>query len=199
MDALAEHARTSYRAIVYETEGFVDYFRAATPESELEDLTIGSRPARRRAGGGVETLRAIPWVFAWTQTRLMLPSWLGVGEALDAAHEAGAAEELSAMYAQWPFFRSTLDLIEMVLAKADGRIAAHYESVLVPSALHTLGADLRRRLPATSAGRAARRRPQGVAGRQSRPAPIDRRSQPLRRSHQPRASGTAPPAPPVRR
>ena len=85
MDALAEHARTSYRAVVYETEGFVDYFRAATPESELEDLTIGSRPARRREGGGVETLRAIPWVFAWTQTRLMLPSWLGVGEALDAA------------------------------------------------------------------------------------------------------------------
>jgi len=151
MDALAEHARTSYRAVVYETEGFVDYFHAATPESELEDLTIGSRPARRRAGGSVETLRAIPWVFAWTQTRLMLPSWLGVGEALDAAHTTGAAEELSAMYAQWPFFRSTLDLIEMVLAKADARIAAHYESVLVPSALHTLGANLRRRLPATSA------------------------------------------------
>ena len=90
-------------------------------------------------------------MFAWTQTRLMLPSWLGVGEALDAADRAGAAEELAAMYAQWPFFRSTLDLIEMVLAKADGRIAAHYESALVPAALHTLGADLRRRLPATSA------------------------------------------------
>ena len=80
------------------TPGFIAYFRAATPERELEDLTIASRPARRRAGGGVETLRAIPWVFAWTQTRLLLPSWLGVGEALESATESGAVDELRAMY-----------------------------------------------------------------------------------------------------
>jgi phosphoenolpyruvate carboxylase len=150
MDALGARARDAYRAVVYETPCFIDYFRTATPEMELEDLTIGSRPARRRAGGGVETLRAIPWVFAWTQTRLMLPSWLGVGEALTDAIENGSGGELRAMYGGWPFFRSTLDLIEMVLAKADARIAAHYEAVLVPSDLHELGADLRRRLPMTS-------------------------------------------------
>ena len=103
------------------------------------------------------------------------------------------------MYAQWPFFRSTLDLIEMVLAKADGRIAAHYES-----AARAVGASTRS--ARTSAAGCRRPRPQccelpdaGAAGRQSGPAPIDRCPQPLRRSHQPRAGGTAPPAPPVRR
>ncbi len=151
MDGLAARARDAYREVVYDTPRFVEYFRVATPEPELEDLTIASRPARRRSGGGVETLRAIPWVFAWTQTRLMLPSWLGVGEALDDAARDGATAELRAMYEGWPFFRATLDLIEMVLAKADARIAAHYEEVLVPADLHTLGHDLRRRLPATAA------------------------------------------------
>ena len=151
MDALAERARLAYRGVVYDTPGFIDYFRAATPAPELEDLTIASRPARRRSGGGVETLRAIPWVFAWTQTRLLLPSWLGVGEALDEARQAGGQAELATMYAGWSFFRATLDLIEMVLAKADARIAAHYEHVLVPADLHALGAELRRRLPSTAA------------------------------------------------
>jgi len=151
MDTLAAAARDAYRAVVYTTPQFIEYFRTATPEMELEDLTIGSRPARRKSGGGVETLRAIPWVFAWTQTRLMLPSWLGVGEALTNALDNGGKDELHAMYRGWPFFRSTLDLIEMVLAKADGGIAAHYEDVLVPADLHELGRDLRDRLPKTSA------------------------------------------------
>ena len=151
MDRLADTAREAYRAVVYDTPEFIEYFHTATPVGELGDMTIASRPARRRAGGGVDTLRAIPWVFAWTQTRLMLPSWLGVGEALDTALADGAGTELMAMYAGWPFFRSTLDLIEMVLAKAEGRIAAHYEAVLVPHDLQALGADLRRRLPDTSA------------------------------------------------
>ncbi len=161
MDGLADRARLAYRGVVYDTPRFIDYFRAATPAPQLEDLTIGSRPARRRNGGGVETLRAIPWVFAWTQTRLMLPSWLGVGEALDEARADGGHAELARMYAGWPFFRATLDLIEMVLAKADARIAAHYEQVLVPADLHALGGDLRRRLPATAAAVLA------VAGRTS--------------------------------
>jgi phosphoenolpyruvate carboxylase len=160
MDALADRAHEAYRGVVYETPRFVDYFRTATPAPQLEDLTIASRPARRRSGGGVETLRAIPWVFAWTQTRLMLPSWLGVGEALEDARTNGGAAELSEMYAGWPFFRATLDLIEMVLAKADARIAAHYEGVLVPADLRDLGANLRQRLPATATAVLA------VAGRQ---------------------------------
>jgi phosphoenolpyruvate carboxylase len=150
MDVLAANARDAYRTVVYETPRFIEYFRTATPELELEDLTIASRPARRRTGGGVDTLRAIPWVFAWTQTRLLLPSWLGVGEALTAALEKGAEDELRAMYSGWPFFRSTLDLIEMVLAKADARIAAHYDAVLVPGDLVSLGAELRRDLERTT-------------------------------------------------
>jgi phosphoenolpyruvate carboxylase len=150
MARLAETSRRAYRARVYDDPQFIDYFRAATPEVEMEDLTIASRPARRRKEGGVETLRAIPWVFAWTQTRLLLPSWLGVGEALADAHDSDDLDELRRMYREWPFFRSTLDLIEMVLAKADARIAQHYDDHLVPATLQALGCDLRRRLTDTT-------------------------------------------------
>jgi phosphoenolpyruvate carboxylase len=151
MEALAETSRHVYRTLVYENEAFIPYFRSATPEVELEDLTIGSRPARRGADAGVETLRAIPWVFAWTQTRLLLPSWLGVGEALEGAVTEGALPHLQEMYREWAFFRSTVDLIEMVLAKADARIAAHYDRQLVPAELRALGEDLRNRLDRTAA------------------------------------------------
>ncbi len=149
MDRLAETAHRVYRHVVYEEPDFIPYFRAATPEVELGAVPIGSRPARRSAGGGVESLRAIPWVFAWTQTRLLLPTWLGTGEALADAIEKGDVELLGEMYREWPFFRSTLGLIEMVLAKADARIAAQYDRQLVPPALLPLGADLRRRLETT--------------------------------------------------
>ena len=184
MDALAEHRADGVsRASSTRRRGSSTTSAPRRPRRELEDLTIGSRPARRRAGGGVETLRAIPWVFAWTQTRLMLPSWLGVGEALDEARRRRAPPRSSrAMYREWPFFRSTLDLIEMVLAKADGAHRRALRPALVPPTLQPLGADLRRRLPATSAARAARCRPQGAAGRQPGAAPIDRRAQPVRRS-----------------
>ena len=151
MEALGETSRRVYRTLVYEDPSFIPYFRSATPEMELEDLTIGSRPARRRADHGVETLRAIPWVFAWTQTRLLLPSWLGVGEALEEAIDRGELECLRQMYRDWAFFRSTLDLIEMVLAKAEARIAAYYDRQLVPPELQNLGDDLRRRLDRTAA------------------------------------------------
>ncbi len=149
MQALADDSRAAYRRVVYETPEFVEYFRLATPEVELGQLRIGSRPARRRPGSGVESLRAIPWVFAWTQTRLMLPAWLGVGEALWHAMARGELEELRAMYREWPFFRSMLDLIAMVLAKASPEIAAHYDAELVPAALRGLGEQLRNRLEET--------------------------------------------------
>jgi phosphoenolpyruvate carboxylase len=155
MGALARTARATYRGIVHEHPDFVGYFRAATPEPELAALPIGSRPARRPeegGAGGVESLRAIPWVFAWTQTRLLLPTWLGTGEALAAVIAAGQRELLRVMYRDWPLFRSTLDLIEMVIAKADARIAEEYERRLVPSALRAMGADLRRRLEDTTRG-----------------------------------------------
>jgi phosphoenolpyruvate carboxylase len=146
MDRLSERARRSYREVVYENPGFLDYFHTATPEPELRGIRIGSRPPRRTGGTGVEGLRAIPWQFAWTQTRLLLPSWLGVDDALGESRARGEDAVLKTMYARWPFFRSTLDLIEMVLAKADPRIAAEYDRRLVPPALQPLGRDLRSRL-----------------------------------------------------
>jgi phosphoenolpyruvate carboxylase len=146
MDQMSERARTSYRAVVYEHPRFIEYFQTATPEPELRGMRIGSRPARRGDGAGIESLRAIPWQFAWTQTRLLLASWLGADKALDESLARGDAALLKTMYEQWPFFRSTLDLIEMVLAKADPRIAAEYDRRLVPADLQALGRELRSRL-----------------------------------------------------
>jgi phosphoenolpyruvate carboxylase len=104
---------------------------------------------RRTGDGGVDSLRAIPWVFAWTQTRLLLPSWLGTGEALASAIEAGQLDVIREMYERWPFFRSTLDLIAMVLAESDARIAAEYDRRLVPPELQSVGTDLGSRLEMT--------------------------------------------------
>lgn len=143
MQQMADTSRATYRKLVYETPEFLEYFRLATPELELGRMRIGSRPARRRAGGGVATLRAIPWVFAWTQTRLMLPAWLGIGEAVAEAVADGQQDELRAMYSAWPFFRSTMDLVAMVLAKASPEISAYYDERLVTPALHALGGALR--------------------------------------------------------
>jgi len=145
MDSLAARSMEAYREVTRDPS-FVPYFRTATPEIELSSLQIGSRPARRKSGGGLESLRAIPWMFAWTQTRLMLPAWLGIETALGEAIDEGAADELRAMGESWPFFESTLSLAELALTKADERIAAHYDEVLVPPELLQMGEDLRRRL-----------------------------------------------------
>lgn len=150
MDRLAAISRSAYRAVVYEEPRFIEYFRSATAEAELGDLNIGSRPARRKKGGGVESLRAIPWIFAWTQTRHLLSTWLGVGDALGAAIEQGKLDMLRTMYAEWPFWSSTVDLIEMVLAKADPHIAAEYDRALVDSKLQDLAARLREGLRKTA-------------------------------------------------
>jgi phosphoenolpyruvate carboxylase len=149
MDRMAARARQAYREMVYDHPRFVEYFREATPEIELGVLPIGSRPARRITDGGVDSLRAIPWVFAWTQTRLLLPSWLGSGDALGEALGRGEREQLREMYREWPFFKSTLDLIETVLAETDARIAAEYDRRLVSPDLRPLGVELRRRLEDT--------------------------------------------------
>ena len=152
MDRLSDRARAAYRTVVYDDPRFMPYFRSATPEPELRGIRIGSRPARRDGGtdgtDGVEGLRAIPWQFAWTQTRLLLPSWLGVEDALGEPAEAAV---LKTMYERWPFFQSTLDLIEMVIAKADARIAAEYDRRLVPQELRPLGQELRARLARATA------------------------------------------------
>ncbi|WP_290653374.1 phosphoenolpyruvate carboxylase [Aquisalimonas sp.] len=152
MDQLSATAVDAYRGTVRHTAGFVDYFRAATPEQEIAGLTIGSRPAKRRETGGVESLRAIPWIFSWTQTRLLLPAWLGIGEAMGQAIERGEADELRTMFAKWPFFHALLDMVEMVLAKADPDVAAQYDRRLVPAELQALGEQLRERYHRTLDG-----------------------------------------------
>jgi phosphoenolpyruvate carboxylase len=152
MDRLTAEASAAYRRLVYDEPAFVDYFRAATPERELSGTNIGSRPARRTDGGGVESLRAIPWQFAWTQTRLLAASWLGLEAALDLARAEGRLDDLREMYRTWPFARMSFDLMEMILAKADARIAAQYDRQLVSDALRPIGEDLRRRLGRAVAG-----------------------------------------------
>lgn len=142
MDRLAADGVAAYRAVVREHPQFVEYFRQATPEQELGRLPLGSRPAKRRAGG-VESLRAIPWIFAWTQTRLMLPAWLGWETALAKALEGGGKALLEDMRERWPFFRTRIDMLEMVLAKTDPAIASLYDERLVESGLRPLGAHLR--------------------------------------------------------
>lgn len=146
MDKMSEISCSKYRSIVHGDHRFVQYFRRATPEQELGLLNIGSRPQKRKEGG-VETLRAIPWVFAWTQTRLHLPVWLGLGTALRAGMESekelGLLRE---MYADWPFFRSFFDLIEMVLAKADPHISSRYDEALVEDVEHRKFGEMLRQL-----------------------------------------------------
>lgn len=142
MDNLAADGVSAYRAVVREHPEFVEYFRQATPEQELGRLPLGSRPAKRREGG-VESLRAIPWIFAWTQTRLMLPAWLGWEAALSKALERGEGDLLAQMREHWPFFRTRIDMLEMVLAKADHDIAQLYDQRLVEPGLQHLGTHLR--------------------------------------------------------
>ena len=158
MNRAAAEASDAYRRIVRGHPRFVEYFRSATPDPELRAINIGSRPARRPSssstGGGrdgVESLRAIPWQFAWTQTRLLLASWLGVEAALAGGPARSGEAPLDEMYDGWPFFRSTIDLIEMVLAKADARIAALYDRELVPPDLWPLGEALRAKLETATA------------------------------------------------
>ncbi|XP_013589059.1 PREDICTED: phosphoenolpyruvate carboxylase 1-like [Brassica oleracea var. oleracea] len=114
-----------------------EYFRLATPELEYGCMNIGSRPLKRKPSGGIESLRAIPWIFAWTQTRFHLPVWLGFGAAIKhvVQKDVKNLHMLKDMYKHWPFFRVTIDLIEMVFAKGDPGIAALYDKLLVSEEL----------------------------------------------------------------
>ncbi|KPD03920.1 phosphoenolpyruvate carboxylase [Moellerella wisconsensis] len=146
MNSLSAVSCDMYRDYVREQPDFVPYFRAATPELELGKLPLGSRPAKRRPTGGVETLRAIPWIFAWTQNRLMLPAWLGAGAALKHEIEAGKQSILDEMWHQWPFFKTRIAMLEMVFAKADLWLAEYYDHRLVEKRLWPLGQKLRNQL-----------------------------------------------------
>ncbi|GGN35380.1 MULTISPECIES: phosphoenolpyruvate carboxylase [Marinomonas] len=150
MDEMAEVGMNQYRSIIRGHEDFVPYFRATTPEQELAKLPLGSRPARRRSDGGVESLRAIPWIFAWMQIRLMLPAWLGAESALQQGVDSGNLEKLREMHKKWPFFGAYLDMLDMVLAKAEPEIAEYYEKRLVSEELQGLGRLLRGKLKQVS-------------------------------------------------
>lgn len=145
LDDMATVATDEYRSIVFQESRFVEYFRSATPETEYGRMNIGSRPSKRKPGGGIESLRAIPWIFAWTQTRFHLPVWLGFGTAFRHAmqQQAGGLATLREMYEEWPFFRVTIDLLEMVFAKGNPGIAALYDKLLVPQDLWPFGEQLR--------------------------------------------------------
>jgi phosphoenolpyruvate carboxylase len=146
MERLSGDAWRAYRGCTHDSAQFDAYCAASTPLAELAGINIGSRPARRTTGGGLAALRAIPWQFAWTQTRLLLASWLGLEEAFERAFARGERGALQEMYREWPHFRSVMDLFEMVLAKADAGIAAEYDRRLVPDHLRPTGEQLRERL-----------------------------------------------------
>jgi phosphoenolpyruvate carboxylase len=133
MQQLAEQSFVAYRKLV-EQPNFVDFFRRATPVSEIEQLPIGSRPSRRRGGNSLRDLRAIPWVFSWTQARCLIPAWYGVGSALaPVVADAQQLEMVQAMYRDWQFFRATIDNAELALAKTDLGIAQRYARLVSDS------------------------------------------------------------------
>ncbi|MDT0198954.1 MULTISPECIES: phosphoenolpyruvate carboxylase [unclassified Acinetobacter] len=147
MHQMTELSVQVYRQTVRENPHFVKYLRTVTPELELQMLPLGSRPAKRKVSGGIESLRAIPWVFAWTQIRLMLPAWLGTGAALNEVLDQGQRNVLDEMLAEWPYFQTLIDMLEMVLSKADAHVALYYESHLTQDEdMKILGTELRQRL-----------------------------------------------------
>ena len=139
MDDIAAIARSAYRDLVYGTPGFVEWFRAATPLVEIADLNIGSRPASRKPSTRIEDLRAIPWVFSWSQCRIMLPGWYGAGTAFAEWHGGDLAklDELRALHERWGFFRTVVSNMAMVLAKSDLAIAARYAELVPDPALRS--------------------------------------------------------------
>lgn len=137
LDDLAARAQRAYSELVHETPGFVEYFKASTPVSEIGALNIGSRPASRKPTTSISDLRAIPWVLAWSQSRVMLPGWYGTGSAFEEwiSEEDGRLEVLQDLYRRWPFFATVLSNMAQVLAKSDLGLAAHYAELVEDEAL----------------------------------------------------------------
>jgi len=136
MSAIARSSTAAYRSLVRNDPDFYGFFRQVTPIDVIEQMKIGSRPASRRSGQGVQDLRAIPWVFAWTQNRSVLPGWYGLGSGLEAAREEYGEHLLQDMFGDWMFMRALLRDVEMVLAKADMSVAARYLDLVKPELRH---------------------------------------------------------------
>ncbi|HEY4664665.1 MAG TPA: phosphoenolpyruvate carboxylase, partial [Comamonas sp.] len=140
-EQLSQASMQAYRKLVYETPGFADYFFSATPIREIAELNIGSRPASRKATQAIEDLRAIPWGFSWGQCRLTLPGWYGFGSAVEAFLQLEGSDPkrqlalLQKMYRQWPFFKTLLSNMDMVLAKSDLALASRYSELVTDTRL----------------------------------------------------------------
>ena len=150
MQTVAAQSLKAYRELVFGSADFFEYFRAATPLDVIERMHIGSRPATRAGGSGVNALRAIPWVFAWTQSRHMLPGWFGFGSGLEAALQLHGEDVVMQMAAHWPFFGHLLDDVESMLGRTDLDIAGHYDA-LAGDALRSEGQAIRREYALTVA------------------------------------------------
>jgi phosphoenolpyruvate carboxylase len=137
LDELADRAQRAYSELVHDTEGFVDYFLQSTPVSEIGSLNVGSRPTSRKPTSSISDLRAIPWVMAWSQSRVMLPGWYGTGSAIEdwIAGGDGRLEKLRDLYQRWPFFQTVLSNMAQVLAKTDLGLAAHYAELVEDASL----------------------------------------------------------------
>lgn len=146
MNLLSKVSCQAYRNVVRGQKDFVPYFRQATPELELGKLPLGSRPAKRNPNGGVESLRAIPWIFSWSQNRLVLPAWLGAGAAIQHSIDNGHQVLLEEMCREWPFFSTRLGMLEMVYTKCNLEISRYYDERLVEPKLLSLGDNLREQL-----------------------------------------------------
>jgi len=135
MATMAARSTEVYQALVYGDEGFVSFFEQMTPIREISELKLGSRPARRTTSHQIKDLRAIPWVFSWTQARVLLPGWYGLGSALETATAQVGLPYLQEMESSWPYFAAVLSNAELALAKADMRVAAQYIELVEPPEL----------------------------------------------------------------
>ena len=143
IEKMSEISKNSYRKNINQSLDFIKYFKTVTPHKALGKLSIGSRPSKRKNVDNIKSLRAIPWVFAWTQIRLMLPAWLGSAEALRYAYIKKFRKTLYDMERNWPFFNSMLDMLDMVISKADPEISKIYEEYLADESLKRIGKKLR--------------------------------------------------------
>ena len=143
IEKMSEISTKSYRKNINESSDFIRYFKTVTPHVSLGKLSIGSRPSKRKNVDNIQSLRAIPWVFAWTQIRLMLPAWLGIAEALKYSSSGKLKKILVEMEKDWPFFNSNMDILDMVISKADPEISKIYEENLADNKLKSVGKNLR--------------------------------------------------------
>ena len=140
---MSDISKNSYRKNINQSSDFIKYFKTVTPHKALGKLSIGSRPSKRKNVDNIKSLRAIPWVFAWTQIRLMLPAWLGSAEALRYSYIKKFRKTLYDMEKNCPFFNSMLDMLDMVISKADPKISIIYEEFLADKKLQRVGKKLR--------------------------------------------------------